>query len=312
MMRLKQKDGKNNCVTTSYPPTQDKAIYIQYSNHHKWRGLPYLYKRNKNTLRNEENLLKNSLGKWEQFLLLNQNSLTANFIPESTLYSLENLIHLLNRYEYVYVKHNSTGQGRAIYKVYKRKDGQYCFNGFTMQGEEINKCVAAIEDFHQVLYPYEKHNKLIGNYIIQEGVMSLTPDGHSISIRVHVQNLKGEWIIGGIYGRIATEDHGIVNSNRGSQVIPIDELLSVYMMMDDTKKDKTIDSLKKDSILASNVIASHFPCREYGIDFGINLKGEPILFEVNTTPSISSFAKIDMAIWKKIIKIRKMQNEGEV
>lgn len=254
--------------------------------------------------------MKNTLGKWQQFLLLTQNPLTSTFIPESTLYSLENLINLLNKYEYVYVKHNSTGQGRAIYKVNKRKDGHYCFNGFTMQGEEINKCVAAIEDFHQVLHPYVKHDKLSGNYIIQEGVISITPDGHSTSIRVHVQNLKGEWIIGGIYGRIATEDHGIVNSNRGSQIIPIDELLSDYMMMDKTKKDKTIDSLKKDSILAAEVIASHFPCREYGIDFGLNLEGKPILFEVNTTPSISSFAKIDRAIWKKIVEIRKMQNEG--
>lgn len=254
--------------------------------------------------------MKNGLGKWEQLLLLKQNPLTTNCIPESTLYSLENLIYLLNKYEHVYVKHNSTGQGRAIYKVYKRKDGNYCFNGFTMQGEEIKKCVTAIEDFHQVLHPYEKLGRLSGNYIIQEGVKSLTPNGHSLSIRVHVQNLKGKWIIGGIYGRIANEDHGIVNSNRGSQIVPIDELLSVYMMMNTTTKDQTIASLKKDSVLASEVIASHFPCREYGIDFGINLQGKPILFEVNTTPSISSFAKIDKEIWKKIIEVRKMQNDG--
>lgn len=35
-----------------------------------------------------------------------------------------------------------------------------------MQGEEINKCVAAIEDFHQDLHPYEKHDRLSGIYII--------------------------------------------------------------------------------------------------------------------------------------------------
>ncbi|QPQ31936.1 YheC/YheD family protein [Lysinibacillus sp. JNUCC 51] len=254
--------------------------------------------------------MKNGLGKWEQFLLLKQNPLTTNCMPESKLYSLENLIYLLNKYEYIYVKHNSTGQGRAMYKVYKRKDGHYCFNGFTMQGEEISKCVAAIEDFHQVLHPYEKHGRLSGIYIIQEGVKSLTPDGDSISIRVHVQNLKGKWVIGGIYGRLATEDHGIVNSNRGSQAISIEELLSGYLMMDNTKKDQTIDTLKEESILASEVISSHFPNREYGIDFGINLEGKPILFEVNTTPSIRSFAKVDRAIWKNIVEIRKMQNEG--
>jgi len=46
-MGLKMKNMRYR-VTKSHPPMQDKSIYIQYSNLHKWRGLHYQYKRNKN------------------------------------------------------------------------------------------------------------------------------------------------------------------------------------------------------------------------------------------------------------------------
>ncbi|MBS4195033.1 YheC/YheD family protein [Lederbergia citri] len=88
------------------------------------------------------------VGKWEQSLLLQKDPLTAKNTPETKIYSIKTLQKLLKRYAYVYVKHDTTGQGRAIYKISKRKDGTYCFNGFTLQGEPLNKCVATLNEFH--------------------------------------------------------------------------------------------------------------------------------------------------------------------
>lgn len=259
--------------------------------------------------------MSDNLGKWIQSLLLQQNPITAKFIPETTHYSLENLVDFISRYDFVYVKHDSAGQGRAIYKVYKRNDGYYCFNGFTIQGEPINKCVAAIEDFHQLLHPFEKFGRLSGNYIIQEGIKSWLQNGQPFSIRVHVQNLEGEWVIGGMFGKIGipeTKDHGIANTHRGASVISIEELLMLHSKMDDSKKKEVIDCLKEVSITAAKVIASYFPNREYGIDSGLNRKGNPVLFEVNTTPGIGGFARIeDKTIWKRIVAIRKLQNKAD-
>ncbi|MBS4205995.1 YheC/YheD family protein [Lederbergia citrea] len=255
--------------------------------------------------------MSNPLGKWKQKLLLQQNPLTAKSIPQTSIYSLANLLDFINRYEYIFVKHDTSGQGRGIFKVYKRNE-LYCFNGFSIQGDQINKCVPAIKDFHKVLHPFEKFGKL-GNYIIQEGVKSLALNGLPISIRVHVQNLKGKWVIGGMYGKIgtaATIENGIVNAHRGAQVVSIDDLLSVHLKMGESDKKDAIDSLKKISITAAKVIATHFPCREYGIDFGLEPKGKPVLLEVNSTPGISGFAHIEnKVIWKRIVKNRKIQNE---
>ncbi|MBU8879980.1 YheC/YheD family protein [Bacillus sp. FJAT-29790] len=256
--------------------------------------------------------MSDSLGKWKQSLLLRQSPLTANSIPETDIYSLKNLIDLMNRHDYVYVKHDTSGQGRAMFKIFKRNDGHYCFNGFTFQGKLINKCVTAIEDFHQLLHPFEKFGRLT-NYIIQEGIPSLTLNRLPFSIRSHVQNLEGQWVIGGMFGKIGSDeaiDHGIANTHQGAQVVPMDKLLSVHLKMDDAKKDEVIDSLQKVSISAAEVIASQFPCREYGIDLGLHRNGEPVIFEVNTTPGIGGFARIEnKALWERIVEIRKLQKE---
>jgi hypothetical protein len=260
--------------------------------------------------------MSEQLGKWKQSVLLQQNPITAKFIPETVKYSPENLLDFINCFDFVYVKHDSAGQGRAMYKVYKRKDGMYCFNGFTMQGEPIYKCVAAIEDFHQHLHPFEKFGRLSGTYIIQEGIQSWIKNGQPLNIRIHVQMLKGEWVVGGMYGKVgipATMDHGIANLHRGANIMTIEELLTLHSKMDDSKKKEVIDCLREVSITAAEVITSYFPCREYGIDSGLDRKGAPVLFEVNTAPGIGGFARIEnKTIWKRIVEIRQLQNEADL
>ncbi|MGE8205246.1 YheC/YheD family protein [Heyndrickxia sp. NPDC080065] len=257
--------------------------------------------------------MSESLGKWKQNVLLKQNPLTANSIPETNIYTLGNLLDFINRYDYVYVKHDTSGQGRGIYKLSQKEDASYCFKGFTLQGKPINKCVKMIEDFHQFLHPFEKFGRLSGTYIIQEGIKSFTNEGLPFCIRVHVQNLKGKWEIGGMNGKIGTKETistGIINSGRADQVISIDELFSLHLKMRHTDKKRVIEKLEEISINAAQVIASQFPCREYGIDFGLNQSG-PILFEVNTTPGINGFGKMEnKSMWKRIVEIRKLQSEG--
>ncbi|MBW8352093.1 YheC/YheD family protein [Bacillus sp. IITD106] len=252
------------------------------------------------------------VGKWEQSVLLQQDPLTAKNIPKTKIYSIKNLQKLLKHYAYVYVKHDTTGQGRAIYKISQKKDGTYCFNGFNIQGEPINKCVGTLNEFHQILHPFLKLGRLSGPYIIQEGIPSLTQNGQPFVIRVHVQDLNGSWVVGGMYGKIGleeTEDNGIVNSHRGAQVISINELLSIHLKMDKTKEKEVIEAINTLAISVAKVIAPQYLRREYGIDIGLNLQGEPVIFEVNTTPSIRSFAEVEnKAVWKRIVEIRKQQN----
>lgn len=258
--------------------------------------------------------MKLQLGKWKQHLLLSQNPLTAKSIPRTALYSMTNLKDFISRFDYAYVKHDTTGQGRAIYKVYQLEDGRYCYNGYSIQGGPISKCVKALTDFHQTLHPFERMGRM-GNYIIQEGVQSFTPQGLPVSLRVHVQLLKGKWLVGGMKANIGTEgnlemENGILNAHRGSAVITVDELLSSHWQMGEIEKNQLIKHIEKLTTSAAKVIAAQVPSREYGIDLGLNAELKPILFEVNNTPGIGGFAKLeDKSTWRRIVETRKLQNE---
>ncbi|WP_170289765.1 YheC/YheD family protein [Cytobacillus depressus] len=253
--------------------------------------------------------MKERLGKWRQYSLLNKHPILNKYIPETKLFTIKNLSKLLERYESVYLKNDRGGQGKGIFKVNKRKDGLYCFNGYTLSGEKIQKKVVNIKDFHPVLHPIKR----FGGYIVQEGIKSLTPDGYPLIIRVHIQALKGKWLIGGMYGKIATGEtmeNGVINRNRGAQVMSIDELLTVHLKMDEKEKNKLIKSIKKTSILATEVVAPAVPRIEYGIDIGINQNGNPIIFEINTSPGVGPYSKIENGeMGKRIKAIRKMHLE---
>ncbi|KAB2329998.1 hypothetical protein F7731_21290 [Cytobacillus depressus] len=261
---------------------------------------------------NEVYLLQERLRKWKQYVLLGEHPLISKHLPETKLYTTENLSDLLERYEYVYLKNNRGGRGKGIYKVIKSNDGLYCFNGYPLSGKKIKKCVGNIEDFHPVLHPMDR----FGGYIVQEGIQSFTPDGHPLAIRVHVQTLNGKWLVGGMYGMIAmvnTMKNGVINRMRGAHVMTIDELLSVHLKLDETVKNEIINSLEKISILAAEVVSSEFSDIEFGVDFGISQSGNPIIFEINTSPAVGLFSKIENGeMGKRIKSIRKRHKKNQI
>lgn len=254
--------------------------------------------------------MKRTLGKWEQHLLLQQDPFVAEHIPETTVYNKDNLDDLLNRYPSVFVKHDTTGQGRAIFKIRKNDGGKYYVNGFTIQGTPVRKSMSNANEIQELLHPFIKLGRESGLYIIQEDIQSFTENGQPCSIRVHIQKLNGAWIIGGMYGTTAMEhvsESGIVNLHRGARVMTVSEVLSQTKVRN---QKKTVNKLEDIALAAAKVIYSVLPNREYGMDFGVNQEGTPILFEVNTTPGIGGFAQIEnKAIWKRIVALRKMQSE---
>src|SRR5690606_7105622 len=253
--------------------------------------------------------MKKSLGKWEQSVVLQQDQFVAKHLPETREFSERNLNDLLSRYPSVYVKHDSTGQGRAIFKI-RKSNGGYYINGFTIQGTPIKKSVATVDELRQILHPFIKFARESGRYIIQEDIRSYTLNGQPFAIRVHVQKMNNDWLIGGILGNIANDsiqENGIVNRCRGATLLTVSELLS--LTTNSHQHTKIVKKLEEVAISAAQAIHSVFPCRENGMDFGNNQEGIPNLFEGNTTPGISGFAQIDIETWKRIVAIRKMQSE---
>ncbi|MCR2821649.1 YheC/YheD family protein [Lederbergia panacisoli] len=249
-----------------------------------------------------------------QFNLFSQDDLTANFVPKTKIFSIENLLEFLKSYEFVYIKHDKGGQGKGIYKVYQDEHGNYNMNGYTPKGKKLNIPIASIEDFDPEKYPnLDFKGRFNSGFIVQEGINSITLNGDPLAIRVHVQKLNEEWLVTGMYGKISTAEtyeNGIVNANQGAQVMAISDLLYDHLGMDEQEKMAFLQTLEKISVTAVKLVSVEYPRLEYGIDFGINSNADPILFEVNTYPGIGNFAKVEnREILNKIYRIRKMQKE---
>ncbi|MCJ8007330.1 YheC/YheD family protein [Lederbergia wuyishanensis] len=248
-----------------------------------------------------------------QYNLLYENHLTSNFVPETKIYSVENLIDFLERYECVYIKHERGGQGKGLFKAYKEDNENYRINGFTLNGKLLNMSIPSIEDFS--FKKYSTGEGLNGDFVIQEGINSITLKGDPLVIRTHIQKLKETWIVSGMFANISTDEtfeSGIVNLNRGAHVLEVSELLSEQLGMNEREKEAFICTLKKVSVAAAELIYQEFPSLEYGIDFGIKSNEVPIIFEVNTFPGIRNFTLIrDKGMLKNIYRIRKLQKEEE-
>lgn len=246
------------------------------------------------------------IGKLEQAKLLLSDDRTLSYFPNTIVYSKENMREFLDRYKVVFIKHNSSGQGRGVFRISKTNQVVYSITGYSFFGKEVEG-IKSLEEIHRILQPFERLGR-VDNYIIQEGVNTITPLGKPFKIRIHIQKVKEQWKVGGMFASIALEDHvhnGVINLNRGAKGITIEELLTKEMGLDDSKSTEMLNKLKNLATATSEVISGKYPCREYGIDVGINKSGRPMVFEVNTTPSIAAFHRLNKDIWQEIINVRK-------
>ncbi|EKN70607.1 hypothetical protein BABA_04169 [Neobacillus bataviensis LMG 21833] len=246
------------------------------------------------------------VGKLEQYKLLNSSQINPLYIPATAEYSLENLHLFLTKFNVVYIKHATSGQGRGVFKLTKGKKQIHTLDGFSIHGKAINQELT-IKQIHRQLQPFERLGRL-SPYIIQEGIQSVTKSGQPFIIRVHVQCVKGDWQVSGMLGTISfgqLEKSGIVNRSRGSQNLSIQELLNHHLRLNPEEERGFLEKIRVVSIEVSKTIASEYPTREYGLDVGVDTNLNPKIFEVNTTPGIAGFYYVDQQIWHHIIENRK-------
>jgi len=247
--------------------------------------------------------MKDAIGKLEQYRLLQGNPLVHEHLPDTVEYTKENLIDFANRYPVVFIKHDTSGQGRGVYRLTKESDHLYSLSGYSLQGKEVDQ-VMEIDEIHKVLQPFERFGRT-QPYIVQEGINSVSARGQHVNIRVHVQHVNGEPIVGGIYGSIAYDENGITNICRGAYAMPMRVLFFIFLKLEKDEQQDLLNKLFEVSIAASKIIADHYPCRECGVDLGLDENLKPFIFEINTTPGMEDFARVDRQMWKQIVENRK-------
>ncbi|WP_245920865.1 YheC/YheD family protein [Melghirimyces profundicolus] len=240
--------------------------------------------------------------KWKQARLLRKRRETAKCFPETAPYSKANLKSFLNRHPAIYIKPDSGGQGRGIFRV-TRVSGK----GYRIEGARKRIHCKNLEDVHRTLWSSVQYR----NHIIQQGIRSVTPRGCSFDIRVHVQRLGGEWVIGGMVGKLGSASGFVTNRHRGGRPVSLNELFANHLGLTGREGRRVRNRLKhlaRETAKAMNQGYRGWP--EYGIDIGMKPNGTLWVFEANITPGIAVFAALkDQRPYRGILRNRRLRRQ---
>ncbi|SMO62902.1 YheC/YheD family protein [Melghirimyces algeriensis] len=248
--------------------------------------------------------MKYKKSKWKQADLLKRNHVTAKALPETLFYNIQNLKDMLKRHPFVYIKPDTGGQGRGIFRVTRKLTKEY-----HIQGNHYSQMCTDVNSVHQCLEILIQAQ----NYIIQQGIQSETSDGRPFDFRVHVQRVRGRWVIGGIVGRLGSPSNIVTNRHQGGRPLRIKQLFRKYLAWNRKKEKRVIERIKRLAMETAKAMNKGYPeCLEQGVDIGVDAKGRPWIFESNITPGIAVFAALkDKKAYWKIRKNRRLQRKDK-
>jgi glutathione synthase/RimK-type ligase-like ATP-grasp enzyme len=221
------------------------------------------------------------LSKWEVHEhLINENHLHPH-IPETALFSKENLIDFAKKYDTVFIKPVHGSQGRNIFKLIK-ENHLYSLKTSLRNKSKLLSDQLIIEEIYQQLKPL-LNNRI---YILQQGIPLITIESRGIDFRVLChKNHRNMWEVTSVVARVSAEDEFVSNIARGGEIMTPLHALGEVMSRSDAKtvltqmKELSIETAASISLQASGITG------ELGIDIGIDQEGKPWLIEVNSKPS---------------------------
>jgi glutathione synthase/RimK-type ligase-like ATP-grasp enzyme len=222
------------------------------------------------------------LSKWEVYEQLIQEDDPHSFIPETRLFSEENLYEFAQKYKTVFIKPVHGSQGRNIFKIVKEDDLHYSYQTtFKTKTGQVEKHYS-LKEINLQIQPFIKNSV----YIIQQGIPLVTAEMCAMDFRVLChKNQFNLWEVTSIVARISAEQEFVSNIARGGKLLKPLHVLSTYM--NKKKALAALAGMKELSIKTASIISKHSPgiTGELGIDIGVDQDGKLWLIEVNSKPS---------------------------
>ncbi len=212
--------------------------------------------------------------------MLWKNQSIRRYLPHTVLYSKENLLQFLQRYQVVYVKPAVGSVGIGVVRI-ERQGDRYQFVASTQRN-----VVTKPQLITQVARWVGKKK-----FLIQQGVPLALYEGRTFDIRVSVQkNAEHQWTVSGMVAKVANETNKLSNLSRGGSAVPISEALSPTFSPND--HPRILDGISKAAVEIAKQYASYFPSlADLGLDMGVDGNGNPYLIEVNVRDQRYSFYK---------------------
>ncbi len=230
--------------------------------------------------------------KWVKTKVLLLNKELRKFVPETRIYSQQNLLAMLNKYKMVYVKPINGSFGQGVIRVEKNENYRF----------QSGKVVKSFRTFLGLFGALNKA-KLTRSYLVQQGIHLLTHQNKIFDTRIMVQKSpKKTWEATGYIGRVAHPHKIVTNFHNSGKPLSLELLLAPYLK--NPKKDNYIKSLRH----LGYQIATHYQkiypgFKEIGVDIGIDKALKPWVLEVNTAPDPFIFNQLkDKKMFFKVLR----------
>lgn len=253
--------------------------------------------------------------KWAKTIALLPNPELIPYIPDTRLYSYENLEEMLKAYKVVYVKPDSGTYGLGVmradmiqnFATYPENQSfslGNCFNPDPRNVYSLRFCTnrnnyETLDKLHKAIMSQITKRK----FIIQRGIHLLNYQGRAFDLRILTQkNLQKKWETTGFIGRVAAAGKVITNYHSGGTIAEFQTLLSTH-----PNRQEVIELERKLAWLGEKTgqqLEKSYPrLKEIGLDVGVDEQLHPSILEVNTLPSLYVFGKLsDKNIYKRIRK----------
>ncbi|NHM31114.1 YheC/YheD family protein [Neobacillus terrae] len=230
--------------------------------------------------------MRASSSKWKKHKLMMGNTNLQAYLPKTILLSNRSLIEWVENYTKVMLKPCFGSQGKGVIQItsFPNKD-------FEVHHEYQRTIIKGKEQ----LYDYLKENyyrRRNTKYIIQEKIPLASIQENPFDIRVMVQRKinTSEWTVTAKCAKVAANNYVITNVAKA--ILPVDQALEESCLSNFSLAN--IDTkLNEISLTIVEHLSYFYPkTRAFGIDLGIDEKGEIWIIEVNLRPSIFMFKSL--------------------
>ncbi|MDR7001292.1 YheC/YheD family protein [Neobacillus niacini] len=221
------------------------------------------------------------LSKWDVYEQLIQEKFLHSYIPETKIFTKENLEEFTQKYEMVFIKPIHGSQGKNIFRLTRDQNG-YSLKTSIKKVPNEWLTVDSIENI------YKQIKMIQGNriYIIQQGIHLMMNESCPMDFRALChKNIENNWSVTSLIARISHEEEFVSNIARGGTVMK--PLPALYTALEKEMAAKLISQMKKLSIDTATTISRYSQgiTGELGIDIGVDNEGKLWLIEVNSKPS---------------------------
>jgi glutathione synthase/RimK-type ligase-like ATP-grasp enzyme len=224
------------------------------------------------------------LNKWEVHQCLSQNPLSRDLVPETFLFSVDNLSKMLNKFQSVFIKPIGNSIGKGIIKVERRSNSQSFFYKPASSDRGWNKC----NTVNQLYLNLKKSMGSEDRYMIQKAIDLATFRGRVFDLRTEVQkNGRGQWVFIGVGVRVAARGKYVTHVPNGGSKEVYSEVIERVFGDSRTIKENLDSQLEHICQVAPHVLEESMDITLgiLSIDIGIDKDGIMEIIEVNSKPA---------------------------